>query len=70
MSDKPTTTEIYEGDLIMIAHQSMEVIARKTGLKYEPGEGNDVYLQQLADAMLTTLKKQNSHTDIVVRRKP
>lgn len=65
----PPTAEVYEGDLLITAHQAMEVLARKVGLKYEAGEGNDVYLHQLADAMLTTLKKHNSNTDIVVMRK-
>lgn len=67
--DMNNVVEIYEGDLKMLAHDAMEVLARKSGLKYVPGEQNEVYLDQIADALLTTLKANNSTYDIVVRKR-
>lgn len=72
MSDghKPIpTVEIYEGELESIAHQAMEVLARKYQLQYSNDACNSVYLSKISDALLTTLKRQNSTTEITVRRK-
>lgn len=64
------TVEIYEGELEMIAHQAMEVLAKKSGLTYTNDACNSLYLSQISDALLTTLKRHNSQTEISVRRKP
>lgn len=71
MSDRTTAQpkEVYEGELEMIAHQAMEVLAKKTGLKYNIDSNNSLYLSQIADALLTKLKHDNPQHDIVVRRK-
>lgn len=72
MSDQPTripTVELYEGELEMIAHQAMEVLAKKYSLKYENDSCNSIYLQHISDALLTALKRHNSTTEITVRRK-
>lgn len=64
-----TPVEIYEGELEMIAHQAMEVLAKKYSLKYNNDPCNALYLQQISDALLTTLKRHNSQIEISVRRK-
>jgi len=68
-SESKPTVEVYEGELEMIAHQAMEVIAKKTGLKYNIGCSNSLYLSNIADALLTKLKHDNPEHDIVVIRK-
>lgn len=61
--------EIYEGELEMAAHQALDVLAKKSGLKYNNDECNSLYLQKIAEALITALKRQNSTTEISVVRK-
>lgn len=69
MSEQNNQVELYEGELMAVAGQALEVVAKKVNLKCNIETINPVYLEQIADHLLTALKSQNNQVEVVVVRK-